>query len=92
MSWADLLAWSDGHGLLGKRLYVVLSEPVTGLQAVLDNLDAHDRVTLCLRVLANRASGGPRFLGDRTARVSRCGSARRDRRLAAALGPSALAV
>lgn len=41
MSWADLLAWSDGHGLLGKRLYVVLSDPVTGLQAVLDNLDAH---------------------------------------------------
>jgi uncharacterized protein len=41
MSWADLLAWSDGHGLLAKRLYVVLSEPVTGLQAVLDNLDAH---------------------------------------------------
>ena len=26
MSWADLLAWSDRHGLLGKRLYVVLSE------------------------------------------------------------------
>lgn len=41
MPWADLLAWSDGHGLLGKRLYVVLSEPITGLQAVLDNLDAH---------------------------------------------------
>jgi hypothetical protein len=31
MSWADLLTWSDGHGLLAKRLYVVLSEPANGL-------------------------------------------------------------
>lgn len=41
MPWADLLAWSDGHDLLAKRLYAVLSEPVSGLQPVLDNLDAH---------------------------------------------------
>jgi len=41
MPWADLLAWSDGHDLLAKRLYAVLSEPVNGLQPVLDNLEAH---------------------------------------------------
>ena len=41
MSWADLLAWSDEHGLLAKRLYVVLSEPTNGLGPVLDNLDEH---------------------------------------------------
>jgi uncharacterized protein len=41
MPWADLLAWSEGHDLLAKRLYAVLSEPVSGLQPVLDNLDAH---------------------------------------------------
>jgi uncharacterized protein len=41
MPWADLLAWSQGHDLLAKRLYAVLSEPVSGLQPVLDNLDAH---------------------------------------------------
>jgi hypothetical protein len=36
-----VLAWSDGHDLLAKRLYAVLSEPVNGLQPVLDNLEAH---------------------------------------------------
>jgi hypothetical protein len=41
MPWADLLAWSDGHDLLAKRLYAVLSEPVNGLQPVLDNLEDH---------------------------------------------------
>jgi uncharacterized protein YciI len=41
MSWTELLAWSDGHGLLAKRLYVVLSEPTSGLGPVLDNLDDH---------------------------------------------------
>jgi uncharacterized protein len=41
MPWADLLAWSQGHDLLAKRLYAVLSEPVSGLQPVLDNLDPH---------------------------------------------------
>ena len=41
MPWADLLAWSQGHDLLAKRLYAVLSEPVRGLQPVLDNLDPH---------------------------------------------------
>jgi uncharacterized protein YciI len=41
MPWADLLAWSDEHDLLAKRLYAVLSEPVSGLQPVLDNLEAH---------------------------------------------------
>jgi uncharacterized protein len=41
MPWADLLAWSEGHDLLAKRLYAVLSEPVSGLQPVLDNLEAH---------------------------------------------------
>jgi uncharacterized protein YciI len=41
MPWADLLVWSQGHDLLAKRLYAVLSKPVSGLQPVLDNLDAH---------------------------------------------------
>jgi uncharacterized protein len=41
MPWADLLAWSQGQDLLAKRLYAVLSEPVSGLQPVLDNLEAH---------------------------------------------------
>jgi hypothetical protein len=41
MSWEGLFAWSGERGLLAKRLYVVLSEPVSGLGPVLDNLDAH---------------------------------------------------
>jgi uncharacterized protein YciI len=41
MPWEGLFAWSQEHDLLAKRLYVVLSEPVSGLQPVLDNLDAH---------------------------------------------------
>jgi uncharacterized protein YciI len=41
MPWAELLAWSDAHDLLAKRLYAVLSEPVSGLRPVLDNLEAH---------------------------------------------------
>ena len=41
MPWAELLAWSDEHDLLAKRLYAVLSEPVSGLQPVLDHLEAH---------------------------------------------------
>jgi uncharacterized protein YciI len=40
-SWAGLLAWSGEHDLLAKRLYVVLSEPASGMGPVLDNLDEH---------------------------------------------------
>jgi uncharacterized protein len=39
--WQELIAWSQEHNLLAKRLYLVLSEPTQGLGPVLDNLDDH---------------------------------------------------
>jgi uncharacterized protein YciI len=40
-SWPDLVSFSVGQGLIAKRLYVVISEPTSGLQPVLENLTAH---------------------------------------------------
>jgi uncharacterized protein len=41
MSWPDLVTWSEEHNLLAKRLYIVLSEPASGLGPVLQNLEPH---------------------------------------------------
>jgi uncharacterized protein YciI len=41
MSWADLLTMCEEHGLLAKRLYVVLSEPTGGPGPVRENLEEH---------------------------------------------------
>lgn len=41
MAWPDLLTWSGEQDLLAKRLYVVLSEPVSGPGPVRDNLEEH---------------------------------------------------
>jgi uncharacterized protein len=41
MPWPDLVTWSEEHNLLAKRLYIVLSEPTSGLGPVLENLEPH---------------------------------------------------
>jgi uncharacterized protein YciI len=41
MSWDEILDWSQKHDLLAKRLYVVLSEPAAGPEAVSENLAEH---------------------------------------------------
>jgi hypothetical protein len=89
MPWADLLAWSDEHDLLAKRLYAVLSEPVSGLQPVLDNLEAH--VAYQTR-LENEgvmfAAASPCVPGCSTKAPSACGSSTR----AASRGSSEVAL
>ena len=39
--WQDHLDKSKAKGLLGKRLYVIMTEPTGGLEALAENLDAH---------------------------------------------------
>ncbi|WP_009478409.1 YciI family protein [Rhodococcus sp. JVH1] len=41
MPWKDLVDYSETHDLLAKRLYVVFSDPTSGLGPVLENLDPH---------------------------------------------------
>lgn len=40
-TWTGHIDYARTHGLLGKRLYVVLSEPTNGLAPVLENADVH---------------------------------------------------
>lgn len=41
MSWTELASMCEGQGLLAKRLYVVLSEPAGGPEAIRENLPQH---------------------------------------------------
>jgi uncharacterized protein len=41
MPWDELYQYSTEHGLLAKKLYVVMTEPTNGLGPVLENLDEH---------------------------------------------------
>jgi uncharacterized protein YciI len=41
MKWEEQREIAQTHGLLGKTLYVISSQPTSGLQPVLDALDEH---------------------------------------------------
>ncbi|CAL9464415.1 YciI family protein [Streptomyces sp. enrichment culture] len=57
--WNELVQWSQEHGLLAKRLYVVTSTPANGLSPVLDNLEPHVAYQTELEVAGVMFAAGP---------------------------------
>jgi uncharacterized protein len=59
MPWQELRGWSEEHGLLAKRLYVVNSRPTDGLGPVLANLDPHVEYQTRLELEGIMFAAGP---------------------------------
>ncbi|MEV0847650.1 YciI family protein [Streptomyces sp. NPDC049954] len=59
MSWPEMVAFSESHGLLAKRLYVVSSKPANGLGPIQEVLDEHVKFQTRLEVGGTMFAAGP---------------------------------
>jgi hypothetical protein len=59
MSWQEMVDFSEAHGLLAKRLYVVSSTPTNGLGPIQEVLDEHVAFQTELEANGTMFAAGP---------------------------------
>jgi uncharacterized protein len=64
MPWRELVQYSEDHNLLAKRLYVVFSEPTSGIGPIMESLDPHVEYQTRLELDGTMFAAGPLATDD----------------------------
>jgi len=64
MPWQELVKYSEEHDLLAKRLYVVFSQPTSGIGPIMEHLDPHVQHQTKLELDGTMFAAGPLATDD----------------------------
>jgi hypothetical protein len=62
--WTELVQYSKDHNLLAKQLYVVFSEPTSGIGPVMENIDPHVAYQTSVELDGTMFAAGPLATDD----------------------------